>query len=80
MGCPAGMADTHAAHRHVAINLLLQLCQAANALFHADGIRLPIVYGNTGGIIATVLQLGQALNQKPCRLLVAYITNNTTHK
>ena len=79
MSRPTGVTNTNAAYRHIAINLLLQLCQTAYAFLHTNLVSFIIVYSNTSRVITSILQLVQTFQQKLCCLLVTYITNNTTH-
>ena len=55
MSCPTGVTNTNAAYRHIAINLLLQLCQTAYAFLHTNLVSFIIIYSNTSRVITSVL-------------------------
>ena len=75
--CPARMADTNRALRHVILDLVAQRREAADALLDADAIA--VIDSDAGRIVAAVLKLRESLEQKVRSLLVTDITYNTTH-
>ena len=77
MGSPAGVANADVTGERMAFQRFFQVCQAAFFLFDFDMSIL--VYSDAGGVIASVFQAAQSVNEKMGRLAAAHITYNTTH-
>ena len=78
MGGPAGVSDAAAAFgQRLKLQLFPQLGKAALALDHPDAALQRQC--DAGGIIPTVFQLLQAVQQNILRVALAHITNNATH-
>ena len=75
--CPARMADAHRALRHVILDFVAQRREAADTLLDAN--LAAVIDSDAGRIVATVLELREALEQEIRCLLVTDITYNTTH-
>ena len=74
---PSSCENKAAAELYINFLLIPEGSQSANALLNTNSISIKNC--NTCGIIAAILQLGQAIQQIFCSLTVANITNNATH-
>ena len=80
MGGPAGVAQAHmAVDVGTAVDQIIERFQSPLGLIHLQPVLL-IVHRDARGIISSVLQTGQALQQNRGGLLLAHETDNSTHK
>ena len=79
VGGPAGVAHSHlAGHRPPAVQHFVQDGQPPLCLVDGESGG-GIIHRHAGGVVAPVLQLAQALQQKGGRLLVSNVSNDTAH-
>ena len=78
--CPAGVPDAAATLQRPAVVGLVR--EDAQPPLGLDNNRFPIAVpdGNTGGVIASVFQLLQALQQNGGSLSLADVSNNSAHR
>ena len=79
VGRPAGVADAAATpERHAAVGLFAELLQPALRLHDLDGT-VAVAHRKARGIVAAVLQLGQAVQQNRRRQFISNVSNNAAH-
>ena len=80
VGSPAGVTDAAGAGQGPAIvGFFRQIFQTPCGLHHLSQLA-PVPDSQSGGVIAPVFQLTQAVQQNGRRLFLSGITNNATHK
>ena len=80
VGRPAGVADAAGADDRLDRSDLLLEVGDPSLFLDGDGRILSIANGNTGGVIAAVLQFGQAFEQDRSSLFRSDITDDSTHR
>ena len=72
------MADAErAGQRRAVVCFLDQIVQTALGLFNLQTAVL--LHADAGGVVAPVFQARQTLQQNRSRLLLSYVSNDTTH-
>ena len=78
VGRPAGMADAERAGQgSTVIRFCNEVLQTALGLF--DLQTAVLFHADAGGIVSAVFQARQTLQQDRSRLLLSYVSNDTTH-
>ena len=80
VGRPPGVADATGTDDRLDRSDLLLEVGDPSLFLDGDGYILSIANGNTGGVIAAVLQFGQAFEQDRSSLFRSDITDDSTHR